>query len=57
MRNADVSGMNGETVMALLIALLRADYGEGRVFMDFWNEGYVSRWLTRLKEIDQDTVE
>ena len=52
MEGADTSKLDGQTVMALLVASLRADrFCEGAL-LGFFESGAIRRWLKRLKEID-----
>lgn len=52
MEAADASKLDGQTVMALLVASLRADrFCEGAL-LGFFESGAIRRWLGRLKEID-----
>lgn len=53
MKNADVTRLDGGTVMALLVGALRADrFCEGAL-LSFLKSGTMLRWLERLKEIDE----
>ena len=50
---ADVSTLNGQTIMAMFIAVFRAErFCEG-VILSFFKEGHIQKWLLRLKEIDE----
>lgn len=52
MEGADTSKLDGQTVMALLVASLRADrFCEGAL-LGFFESGTIRRWLIRLREID-----
>ena len=52
MEGADASKLDGQTVMALLVASLRANrFCEGAL-LGFFESGAVRRWLIRLREID-----
>lgn len=54
MEAADVSGLDGRTVVALLLAAVRADrFCEGAL-LEFFESGAIRRWLVRLREIDGD---
>ncbi len=56
MKEADVSKLDGQTVMALLMAATRIErFCEGAM-LDFLGSGCISKWLQRLKDID-DGVE
>ncbi len=52
MRNADVSSLDGKTVMALLVGAIRAERFCDGALLDFCRSGCVLRWLERLKAID-----
>ncbi|MBQ6518501.1 MAG: hypothetical protein IJI14_07270 [Anaerolineaceae bacterium] len=52
MKNADVSSLDGQTVMALIMGAIRADrFCEGAL-LSFFKDDSMKRWLLRLKEID-----
>ncbi|MCI6547407.1 MAG: 5-methylcytosine-specific restriction endonuclease system specificity protein McrC [Coriobacteriaceae bacterium] len=52
MEGADASKLDGQTVMALLVASLRAGrFCEGAL-LGFFESGAIRRWLIRLREID-----
>ena len=55
MRNADVTKLDGTTVMALLIGIFRADCFCPGTLIDFFDNGCIVKWLTRLKEINEET--
>ena len=51
-KNADVSSLDGKTVMALILSVLRADrFCEGAL-LEFLQKGIIEKWLVRLKELD-----
>ena len=53
MENANVSSLDGKCVMALMVGTLRGDrFCEG-IFLRFLKAGVVTRWIERLKEIDE----
>lgn len=53
MSEADVSDLDGRTVMALLLGAVRAErFCEGAL-LGFFEDGSVKRWLLRLKEVDE----
>jgi len=53
MSEADVSELDGQTVMALLLGAVRADrFCEGAL-LGFFEDGSAKRWLLRLKEVDE----
>lgn len=52
MEQADVSKLDGQAVMALLLGAIRADrFCEGAL-LDFFENGCIKRWIMRLQEID-----
>ena len=53
MRNADVSSLDGRTVMALLVGAVRAERFCDGALLGFCEDGSVAKWLQRLKEIDK----
>ena len=56
MSEADVSMLDGQAVMALLLGAVRADrFCEGAL-LGFFEDGSVSRWLVRLSEIDSGST-
>lgn len=54
MVNADETALDGRTVMALLFAAIRMDRFCDGATSDFFKEGYVKRWLERLRAIDEE---
>ena len=52
MRDADVSSLDGRTVMALLVGAIRAERFSDGALLGFCEDGSVAKWLLRLKEID-----
>ena len=54
MTNADVSVLNGQTVMALIIGAIRAERFCDGALLDFFENGSIAKWLTRLQEIDNN---
>lgn len=54
-KNVDVSSLDEQCVMALLIGVLRADrFGEGTL-LKFFKNGSILKWLERLAEIDRNS--
>lgn len=52
MESADVSSLDGRTVMALIVGAIRADrFCEGAL-LGFFNNGCIIKWLERLEIID-----
>ena len=56
MRNADVSTLDGITIMALLVGVIRAERFCDGILLDFFKDGTIISWLKRLKEIDETVV-
>lgn len=54
---ADVSDMDGQGVMALLMGAVRAERFCNGALFDFFKRGNIQRWLERLKELDNDRHE
>lgn len=52
MSEADVSELNGQVVMALLLGAVRAERFCDGALLGFFEDGSVRRWLLRLREID-----
>ena len=54
MANADVSRLDGKTVMAMLLGVVRADrFCEGTL-LEFFEKGHIKHWISRLQEIDSE---
>ena len=52
MAAADVSDMDGQGVMALLMGAVRAERFCDGALLDFFENGCIQKWIERLKEID-----
>ena len=52
MKKADVSALDGKTVMAMLIGAVRAERFCDGALLGFCEDGSIAKWLQRLKEID-----
>ncbi|MCI9200392.1 MAG: hypothetical protein HFI03_08225 [Lachnospiraceae bacterium] len=52
MQNADVSQMDGKSVMALLMGAVRGERTCEGVLLSLFETGAIKKWLSRLKEID-----
>ncbi len=55
MKKADVSVLDGRTVMALLVGTIRAERFCDGALLAFCEDGSIVKWLQRLKEIDLET--
>ena len=53
MSRADVNTLDGRTVVALLVAAMRAERFCDGAMLGFCEDGSIRKWLLRLKEIDQ----
>ena len=53
MKHADVSALDGRTVMALLVGAVRAERFCDGALLAFCEDGSVASWLQRLKELDE----
>ena len=51
-QNADVSRMDGKSIMALLVCAVRAERYIQGALLDLFESGAIQKWLSRLKEID-----
>ena len=56
MRDADVSGLDGKTVVALLFGAVRAERFCDGALLEFCTDGCVVKWLRRLEEIDNGSA-
>lgn len=56
MSAADVSTLDAQCVMALIVGAVRAERFCDGVLLGFFRDGSIQKWLTRLKEIDGGTV-
>lgn len=54
MTNADVSDLNGQVVMALILGAIRAEKFCGGALNSFLEQGCIEKWLTRLQEIAEN---
>ena len=56
MSEADVSTLDAQCVMALIVGAVRAERFCDGALLGFFKDGSIQKWLTRLKEIDGGTV-
>lgn len=54
MTNADVSVLDGQAVMALLVGAVRAERFCDGALLEFLENGSIKRWLERLRELEPD---
>lgn len=52
MRNADVSSLDGRTIMALIVGAIRAERFCDGILLEFCEDGILTKWLARLQQID-----
>lgn len=52
MKSADVSELDGRTVMALILGAIRAERFCDGALLDFFRNGCITKWLSRLQQID-----
>ena len=53
MSEADVSSLNAQCVMALIMGAIRAERFCDGALLEFFQDGSILKWLERLKEIDE----
>ena len=54
MTNADISVLDGQAVMALLVGAVRAERFCDGALLEFLENGSIKRWLERLRELEPD---
>jgi len=52
MKNADVSNLNAQCVLALIIGAVRAEHSCVGALLDFFKSGCILKWLERLKSME-----
>ena len=52
MKNVDVSKLGSEPILALILGIMRIDHFSEGTLKEFVSNGYIYKWLKRLKEID-----
>ena len=52
MKSADISNLNLQCVMALIMGAVRAERFCDGALLDFFKSGYILKWLERLKSIE-----
>lgn len=52
MKNADVSHLNSQCVLALIMAAVRAERYSDGALLDFFQYGCIKRWLERLQSLE-----
>ena len=56
-RDADVSTLDGKTIMALLVGAIRAERFCDGAILGLCEDGSITKWLKRLQEIDLEAAE
>ena len=56
MREADVSSLDAQCIMALIMGAVRAERFCDGALLRFFREGCIRNWLERLKEIDEGAI-
>lgn len=54
MCNADVSLLDAQCVLAMIMGVLRAERFNDGVLLSFLKRGVICRWLKRLEELDEN---
>ncbi len=52
MNNADVSNLDSQCILALIMGAIRAERFSDGALLDFFNSGCILRWLERLESFD-----
>lgn len=52
MRRADIENLNEQVILALIMGAIRAERFCDGALLGFFEDGYMLKWLKRLKEID-----
>lgn len=52
MKDADVSSLNAQCVLALLMGAVRAERFCDGALLDFFKSGYILKWIERLQNIE-----
>ena len=52
MKSADISNLNLQCVMSLIMGAVRAERFCDGALLDFFKSGYILKWLERLKSIE-----
>ena len=54
--SVDASQLDGQTIMAILYGAVRSERFIEGLFLGFLEDGCIRRWLTRLREIDEQNA-
>ena len=52
MRRADIENLDEQVILALMMGAIRAERFCDGALLGFFEDGYMLKWLKRLKEID-----
>ena len=56
MRNADVDSLDAKCILALIMGAIRAERFCDGALLSFFKDGFIVKWLKRLKDIDDSNV-
>ena len=56
MNEADVSSLDGQCIMALIMGAVRAERFCDGALLGFFKDGSIKKWLERLKKIDTNNI-
>lgn len=56
MSEADVSSLDGQCIMALIMSAVRAERFCDGALLGFFKDGSIKKWLERLKKIDTNNM-
>ena len=56
MSEADVSSLDGQCIMALIMGAVRAERFCDGALLGFFKDGSIKKWLERLKKIDTNNI-
>lgn len=56
MRNAEVDALDEQCLLALMMGAIRAERFSDGALLSFFKDGYILKWLKRLKVIDDSNV-
>ena len=54
MRKADISGMDAQGIMALLVGVVRSERFCDGIILEMMKSGAVKNWILRLKELQEE---
>lgn len=53
MSHADISKLDGQSIMALIMGAVRAERFCDGALLGFFRDGSIQKWLERLKEMNE----